>query len=323
MVGSRAGGICPSAPSAETPLQSCLQPWATAAQGRGAAAESPEEAPEMLPGLEPLCSGARLGELGVLSWGREGSRETLEPLPEPKGAPGEPPAAPALPPVGWAEEGKSRGKKKAGARSGELRKQRKTGRAGRAKEGLQPLIPLRGRCAAAPSAAEPWVVRRLLGKAPAVSRPLLDIVPSGHLCQLCPLPTSLPSPGKWALEAPVPLRGCNRDQSAAGGEVSSGREGNPGRKRTKCPPRAGAGAGGARSAPHAPGAALLPEERRGAQAAPAAPGGPQHPRSCLRGAQPPDPAWGWGCPGRAGSAPPVAGHGLQREGAPSLASPQP
>ena len=43
----------------------------------------------MLQRLEPLCSGARLGELGVFTWRREGSRETLEPLPVPKGAPRE------------------------------------------------------------------------------------------------------------------------------------------------------------------------------------------------------------------------------------------
>ena len=40
-------------------------------------------------GLEPLCSGARLGELGVLTWRGEGSRESSEPLAGPKGAPGE------------------------------------------------------------------------------------------------------------------------------------------------------------------------------------------------------------------------------------------
>ncbi|TRZ10592.1 hypothetical protein HGM15179_016516 [Zosterops borbonicus] len=49
----------------------------------------PEEATEMLPGLEPLCSGARLGELGVFTCTREGFRETSEPLTGPKGAPGE------------------------------------------------------------------------------------------------------------------------------------------------------------------------------------------------------------------------------------------
>ena len=43
----------------------------------------------MLQGLEPLCSRARLGELGVLTWRREGSRESSEPLPGPKGTPGE------------------------------------------------------------------------------------------------------------------------------------------------------------------------------------------------------------------------------------------
>ena len=43
----------------------------------------------MLQGLEPLCSGARLGELGVLTWRRKGSRETSEPLPGPEGVPGE------------------------------------------------------------------------------------------------------------------------------------------------------------------------------------------------------------------------------------------
>ncbi|RLV94663.1 hypothetical protein DV515_00013051 [Chloebia gouldiae] len=47
--------------------------------------DSPEEAKELLQGLEPLCSGARLGELGVFTWRREGSRESSVP----KGAPGE------------------------------------------------------------------------------------------------------------------------------------------------------------------------------------------------------------------------------------------
>ncbi|XP_038002323.1 IQCJ-SCHIP1 readthrough transcript protein-like isoform X2 [Motacilla alba alba] len=41
------------------------------AGGCGAAGERPEEATEMLQGLEPLCSGARLGELGGLTWGGE------------------------------------------------------------------------------------------------------------------------------------------------------------------------------------------------------------------------------------------------------------
>ncbi|RMC17063.1 hypothetical protein DUI87_05637 [Hirundo rustica rustica] len=59
------------------------------AGGCGAAGESPEEATEMFQGLEPLCSGARLGELEVLTWRGEGSRESSEPLPEPKGAQGE------------------------------------------------------------------------------------------------------------------------------------------------------------------------------------------------------------------------------------------
>ncbi|TRZ18622.1 hypothetical protein HGM15179_008473 [Zosterops borbonicus] len=44
---------------------------------------------KMLQKLELLCSGARLGELGVFTWRREGSRETSEPLLESKGAPGE------------------------------------------------------------------------------------------------------------------------------------------------------------------------------------------------------------------------------------------
>lgn len=43
----------------------------------------------MLWRLEPLCSGVRLGELEVLTWGREGCREISEPLPVPKGASGE------------------------------------------------------------------------------------------------------------------------------------------------------------------------------------------------------------------------------------------
>ncbi|RMC17053.1 hypothetical protein DUI87_05626 [Hirundo rustica rustica] len=70
-------------------LQSCLQPWAPTAEGHGGAGTNPEEAMEVFQGLEPLCSGARLGQLGVFTWGREGSRESSEPLPEPKGAPGE------------------------------------------------------------------------------------------------------------------------------------------------------------------------------------------------------------------------------------------
>ncbi|TRZ13532.1 hypothetical protein HGM15179_013583 [Zosterops borbonicus] len=44
---------------------------------------------EMFQELELLYSGARLGELGVFTWRREGSRESSEPLPEPKGDPGE------------------------------------------------------------------------------------------------------------------------------------------------------------------------------------------------------------------------------------------
>uniref|UniRef100_A0A8U7NAZ6 Uncharacterized protein n=1 Tax=Corvus moneduloides TaxID=1196302 RepID=A0A8U7NAZ6_CORMO len=41
---------------------------------------SPKEATEGLRGLEPRCSGARLGELGVLTWRGEGSRQSSEPL---------------------------------------------------------------------------------------------------------------------------------------------------------------------------------------------------------------------------------------------------
>ncbi|KAF4801683.1 hypothetical protein TURU_032682 [Turdus rufiventris] len=47
--------------------------------------KSPEEAMELVQGLEPICSGARLGELGMLTWRREGSRESSEPLTGPKG----------------------------------------------------------------------------------------------------------------------------------------------------------------------------------------------------------------------------------------------
>ena len=47
-----------------------------------------EEATEVFQGLEPLCSEGRLGELGVVTWRREGSRETSEPLSVSKGAPG-------------------------------------------------------------------------------------------------------------------------------------------------------------------------------------------------------------------------------------------
>ncbi|RMC19490.1 hypothetical protein DUI87_04102 [Hirundo rustica rustica] len=43
----------------------------------------------MVPGLEILCSGASLGELGVFTCRRESSRETSEPLLVPEGAPGE------------------------------------------------------------------------------------------------------------------------------------------------------------------------------------------------------------------------------------------
>uniref|UniRef100_A0A8C3RDP5 Activator 1 subunit 5 n=1 Tax=Cyanoderma ruficeps TaxID=181631 RepID=A0A8C3RDP5_9PASS len=66
-----------------------VQPWVPTQEGPGAAGESPEKVTELLPGLEPLCSAARLGELGVLTWRTEGSRDTSEPLPGPKGAPGE------------------------------------------------------------------------------------------------------------------------------------------------------------------------------------------------------------------------------------------
>ena len=78
--------LCPH----ETPLAE-LPPalGSPTLQGCGAAGTSPEEAKEMLWGLEPLCSGARLGELGVITWRGEGSRETSELLPVPKGAPGE------------------------------------------------------------------------------------------------------------------------------------------------------------------------------------------------------------------------------------------
>ncbi|TRZ25247.1 hypothetical protein HGM15179_001826 [Zosterops borbonicus] len=44
---------------------------------------------EMLYGLEPLCFGPKLGDLGVFTQRRVGSRETSEPLSVPKGAPGE------------------------------------------------------------------------------------------------------------------------------------------------------------------------------------------------------------------------------------------
>ncbi|KAF4800553.1 solute carrier family 16 member 4 [Turdus rufiventris] len=62
--------------SGETPPAELPQPWGTTPGGFGAAGASPEELMELLQGLEPLCSGARLGELGVFTWRREGSRES-------------------------------------------------------------------------------------------------------------------------------------------------------------------------------------------------------------------------------------------------------
>ncbi|RMC18847.1 hypothetical protein DUI87_04743 [Hirundo rustica rustica] len=56
-------------------------------RGCGTAGESPEEAMELLEGWSP--SGARLGELGIFPWRREGSRESSEPLARPEGAPRE------------------------------------------------------------------------------------------------------------------------------------------------------------------------------------------------------------------------------------------
>ena len=43
----------------------------------------------MLQGLEPLCSEPGWESCGCSAWRREGSGETLEPFPVPKGAPGE------------------------------------------------------------------------------------------------------------------------------------------------------------------------------------------------------------------------------------------
>ncbi|RMC10540.1 hypothetical protein DUI87_13345 [Hirundo rustica rustica] len=65
---------CPSPGDNSSSTWSC---WRDSRGIRGAA-----------PGLEPLCSGARLEELGVLTW-REGSRESFQNIPGTKGAPGE------------------------------------------------------------------------------------------------------------------------------------------------------------------------------------------------------------------------------------------
>ena len=81
------GNSAPLPCPAETPPAELPQPWGTASGGCGAAGESPEEAMELLQGWSP--SGARLGELGMFTWRREGSKESSEPLPGPKGAPGE------------------------------------------------------------------------------------------------------------------------------------------------------------------------------------------------------------------------------------------
>lgn len=43
----------------------------------------------MLPGLELLCSGARMGELGLSSLEKRRLWETFKPFPVPKGVPGE------------------------------------------------------------------------------------------------------------------------------------------------------------------------------------------------------------------------------------------
>ncbi|RMC17055.1 hypothetical protein DUI87_05628 [Hirundo rustica rustica] len=83
------GDSAPLPCSGETPPAELPPALGPTAGGCGAAGESPEESTEMLQELEPLCSGARLGELGVLTWRGEGSRETSEPLPGPKEAPGE------------------------------------------------------------------------------------------------------------------------------------------------------------------------------------------------------------------------------------------
>ena len=65
------GDSAPLPRSVETPpgvLRPALEP---SAQDRaGAVGAGPEEAPAMMGGLEPLCWGERLGELGLLSLGK-------------------------------------------------------------------------------------------------------------------------------------------------------------------------------------------------------------------------------------------------------------
>lgn len=49
------------------------------------AGASPEEPPELLQGVEPLCSGARLRELELFNLGTRRLRETSQPIPALKG----------------------------------------------------------------------------------------------------------------------------------------------------------------------------------------------------------------------------------------------
>jgi len=72
------GGILPLCPALVGPLGVLCPALEPSAQGRpGAVGAGPEEAPAMIRGAgNPLCWEGRLGELGLLSLGREGCGET-------------------------------------------------------------------------------------------------------------------------------------------------------------------------------------------------------------------------------------------------------
>ncbi|KAK4826803.1 LOW QUALITY PROTEIN: hypothetical protein QYF61_011611 [Mycteria americana] len=59
------GDSAPLLPCPETPLEHCVQLWAQ--DRHGPVGAGPEEATEMVRGLEPLCYGERLRELGLFS----------------------------------------------------------------------------------------------------------------------------------------------------------------------------------------------------------------------------------------------------------------
>ena len=73
------GDSPPLLPSGETPPQPCGQLWGPQHRTDMELLERGQRRDtEMVQGLEQLCWGERLRELGGFSWRREGSRETLE-----------------------------------------------------------------------------------------------------------------------------------------------------------------------------------------------------------------------------------------------------